>query len=90
MPLTIEPAVRWDGSPLSPIFWECATGAIVGPTQLEYFVRTGLENIDHNYWVIASYQGAAVWIRSDRLRSRKAFREQRTIKEVEIIGEVHR
>src|SRR5262249_9692424 len=53
--ITLEPAVKPDGSPLSPIYWERATG-IVGPAVPEFMVKVG-----EAFWIVAQFEGLPVW-----------------------------
>ena len=78
----IEPACRFDGSPLSSIYWEAGTGEILGPATPEYFARHG-----HSDWIVITFEGQPRWIHADRLRSRKAFETQRPPQIVEWVRE---
>lgn len=78
--IIMEPAKKPNGSPLSPIYWETGDGRILGPAAPEFFLRDGEE-----YWISVTFEGHIRFIRDDRLRSRKAFLEQREVKEVELI-----
>src|SRR5262249_32291469 len=51
-PMVIEPAVRPDGSPVRPIFWEDAAGRIVGPAVLDFVAHDA-----HSFWVVGTYEG---------------------------------
>jgi hypothetical protein len=79
----IEPALRPDGSPLSPIYWERATGDIAGPAQPEFFARMGQGTADQDFWIIVQYQGATVWVRSDRLRSKQQWMNRKPVVSVD-------
>ncbi|MDR4467079.1 MAG: hypothetical protein MRJ68_02125 [Nitrospira sp.] len=78
----IEPAIRPDGQPLSPVYWEAGTGEILGPATPEYFARHG-----HSDWIVITFEGQPRWIHADRLRSRKAFETQRSSQIVEWVRE---
>jgi len=62
------------------VYWEMGDGRILGPAVPEFFLRDGEE-----YWISVTFEGHIRFIRDDRLRSRKAFLEQREVKEVELI-----
>ena len=72
----IEPAA----TNAKPIYWETAIGHIVGPAVPEFLAQVGEE-----FWIVTTYEAQPRWIRSDRLRSRKAFEEQAEVREVELI-----
>lgn len=80
--VVIEPAMRPDGSPLSPVYWE-SQGRIVGPGHPEYFFRdsAGQEGL------VVRHEGALVHIAASILRPSKAFVAQRPLTEVELIRE---
>lgn len=78
--ITIEPAA----ANARPIFWERGTGEIVGPAVPEFLAKVGMGETA-SYWVICQFLGQAVWVRSDRLRSRKAFEQQPEIRVVELL-----
>ncbi|NOS79106.1 MAG: hypothetical protein HOP35_14290 [Nitrospira sp.] len=73
-PIVIEPAAT---NP-RPIYWEAVDGRIVGPAVPECLARVGDE-----FWIVTTFADHLSWIRSDRLRSRKAFLEQREVREIE-------
>ena len=75
-PVTIEPA----SSTARPVFWERADGRIYGPGTPEFLARAGDE-----FWIVTTFEAQPRWIRSDRLRSRKAFEQQAEVREVELI-----
>src|SRR5690349_17498034 len=75
--VTIEPAVRPDGRPLSAIYWETGDGRILGPAVPEFLARES-----DNYWIVTSSDGQSWWVNADRLRSRKAFEGQVTSRTV--------
>lgn len=79
---TIARAVRHDGAPLSPIFWEAGDGRIVGPAVPEFFIRDSAA-----FWISATFQGQIWFVREDRLRSKKAVQQQQPLREVELIRE---
>lgn len=56
-----------------PVFWETADRLILGPAVPEFLAQVGAQ-----FWVVVQYDGAPRWIRSDRLRSRRAFETQLT------------
>lgn len=72
----VELAVRPDGTPLSPIYWEDAKGCILGPAVPKLMIQTNGE-----FWLAVVYDGQNRWIRSDRLRNRRAFDTQTTVVE---------
>lgn len=65
--VTIEPA---HPNP-RPVFWEKADGSIVGPGRPEFLARDG-----DSFWVVVQFEGQAIWVNSDRLRSRQQFEMQ--------------
>jgi hypothetical protein len=71
-PVTIEPAQRPDGSPLSAIYWESGAGQILGPAVPEFLARE-----KEAFWIVTTLQGQTRWINADCLRSKKAFERQR-------------
>ena len=81
----VEPAMKPDGTPLSPVYWE-SQGRIVGPGQPGYIFRdrTGQEGMG------IRYEGGLVEVADAMLRSHKAFLEHRPLKEVEPVREDHR
>ena len=81
----VEPAVKPDGAPLRPAYWE-RQGRIVGPGQPEFFFRDNFGQVG----LIISYEGDLVSVADSVLRSEKAFIEQRPLTEVELIREGHR
>lgn len=78
----IEPAIRSDGRPLSPIFWETGTGQILGPAVPEYLGRDG-----NTFWIVTTFEGQIRWINADRLRSKRQFETQKPLREVDLIRE---
>jgi hypothetical protein len=78
----MEPAVKPDGSPLSAIYWEHSTGEILGPAIPEFFAQDG-----DRFWIFTTFEGSIWFINADRLRSQKAFLEQRIPREVELARE---
>lgn len=69
--VTIDPAMKTDGSPLSSIYWETGDGRILGPAVPEYLAR------DRNtFWIVVTFRGRIWWINADRLQSKKAFDAQ--------------
>jgi hypothetical protein len=69
--ITIEPAAP----NARPVYWERVTGEIVGPARPEFLAKVG-RRASEQFWVIVDNQGQPAWIRSDRLRLKKAFEEQ--------------
>lgn len=69
-----------------PVYWERGDGHIYGPAVPEFLAKVGTGATDR-FWVIVEYQGQAIWVRSDRWRSRKAFETQPTLRTVEPIRE---
>lgn len=82
--VVIEPAMKSDGSPLDPVYWE-SRGRIVGPGHPEYFFRdsAGQEGL------VVRHQGALAHIAASILRPFKAFVAQRPLTEVELVREGH-
>ena len=74
-PTVIEPAAT-NGKP---IYWEAADGRIVGPAVPECLAQVGDD------WIVTTFEGQLRWIRSDRLRSQKAFEQQAEVRKVEPI-----
>jgi len=77
-----EPAMKPDGSPLRPVFWEHHR-QIIGPGQPEFFFQDSTGQIG----LIIRYKEEIVWVAESMLRSRKAFLEQDAVKEMDIIRE---
>jgi len=77
-PIVIEPAMRPDGTPLRPVYWE-RHGRIIGPGQPEFFFRDSAGQVG----LIIRYQDDLVSVADFMLRSRKAFEEQPIAHEVE-------
>lgn len=63
--VVIEPAVRPDGRPLSPVYWESTDGRMHGPCPV-----TEVAQADGRFWLIVEEQGLTVWVHESRLRSR--------------------
>lgn len=80
-PVVIEPAHPH----ARPIFWERNDGRIYGPAAPEFLAQVGLGLKTTDFWVVADFETQSVWIRSDRLRSRKAFEQQPEVREVKRI-----
>lgn len=70
-PVTIEPASKPDGSPLSSIYWESGDGRILGPATPEFFARSG-----DQFWIVTTFEGLTRWINADRLRTKQSFAAQ--------------
>ena len=81
--VVIELAVRPDGSPLSPVYWQRATGEIVGPGQPEFFAKIGRGATDRDFWIIATYNGEPTWIRADVLRSKQQWMNRKPVASVD-------
>jgi hypothetical protein len=60
----IEPACRF----AKPRYFENVSGRIVGPVIPEFFVKTA-----DQFWIMTTFDGGLIWIRSDQLRSKAAF-----------------
>jgi len=71
-----EPAMKPDGSPLRPVFWE-HQGRIIGPGQPEFFYQDNTGQIG----LIIRYKEDIVWVADSKLRSREAFLAQQDAKE---------
>lgn len=82
----VEPATKPDGSPLRPVYWERADGSIQGPATPEFFAKVGAGQEDRNFWIIAAHHGEPVWIRSDKLRSKRQFETQTPVREIEPVS----
>ena len=78
--IMIEPAAA---NP-RPVYWERADLSIVGPGRPEFLAKVGT-GATERFWVIVEYQGQAIWVQSNQLRSRKAFNQQRKVLVVEPI-----
>ena len=76
-PIVIESA----SCTAKPVFWETATGHILGPAKPEFLAMVG-SGTTACFWVVITMNGEGRWIRSDRLRSRTQFERQRTRKAV--------
>ncbi|MEP6960079.1 MAG: hypothetical protein ABI980_15235 [Nitrospirota bacterium] len=66
------------------VYWEQADGRIVGGVKPEFLATIGTGKTA-TFWIITDYEGQARWVRSDRLRSRKAFEQQVDVRQVELI-----
>lgn len=62
------------------IYWETGDGSILGPAVPEFLARDG-----GAFWISTTFDGQIRWINADRLRSQKAFLNQREVREVELI-----
>lgn len=80
--IVMEPALKPDCSPLSPIYWETGDGRILGPATPEFLARDG-----STFWISTNLQGQIWWITADRLRSRRAFEGQVKLNLVELVRE---
>ncbi len=63
-----------------PIYWETGDGRILGPAVPEFLGKDG-----NTFWVSVTFEGQIRWINADRLRSHKAFLNQRELQEIELI-----
>ena len=79
-PIVIERALPKAGE----LYWEQADGRIIGPARPEFLAMVN-SGPTTSFWIVTEYAGQGRWIRSDRLRSQKAFLEQRQIREIELI-----
>ncbi len=77
--VVMEAALKPDGSPLSPVFWERA-GAIVGPGIPEFLAKAGEE-----FWIVVQFRGQACWVNANQLRSRQQFEDQQPLKSIELM-----
>lgn len=82
-PVTIQPAVRWDGSPLSGIYWERGDRSISGPATPLLFEQVGNDCV-----LVIDYRGEWISINAGTLRSKRQFETQKPLREVEWIWEV--
>lgn len=78
--IVIEPAAA---NP-RPVYWERADLSIVGPGRPEFLAKVGT-GATERFWVIVEYQGQAIWVQSNQLRSRKAFEQQAEVRAVKPI-----
>lgn len=76
--VVVEPAIKPDGTPLTPVYWERSDGSISGPAPVDFFYQMGSTD-----GLIVTYRGELIWINANRLRSRKAFLEQPEVREVD-------
>jgi hypothetical protein len=76
--VTVEPAIKPDGTPLTPVYWERGDGSISGPASVDFFYRMGSTD-----GLIVTYRGEMIWINANQLRSLKAFLEQSEVREVD-------
>ena len=81
LPLTDKKFVCQPAAPNArAIYWETGDGRILGPAVPEFLGRDG-----STFWVSVTFEGQIRWINADRLRSHKAFLNQREVREVEVI-----
>jgi hypothetical protein len=66
-----------------PIYWESGDGRILGPAIPEFLARDG-----RTFWIVTTLEGQIRWINADQLRSKKAFEQQKPLRDVELIREV--
>ena len=69
-----------------PVYFERNDGVIYGPARVTDLAKVGT-GATEQFWVIVEYQGQPAWLRSDRLRSKRAFEQQVKPKPVELIRE---
>lgn len=81
LPLTDKKFVCQPAAPnAKAIYWETGNGRILGPAVPEFLGRDG-----NTFWVSVTFDDRIWWINADRLRSHKAFLNQREVREVELI-----
>lgn len=80
--LVIEPAAP----NAKPVHWERADGRIYGPAKVTDLAKTGT-GAHERFWVIIEFHGETVWVRDDRLRSKRQFEIQVKPTVVELIKE---
>lgn len=80
--ITIEPA----SVSARAVFWEAADGRILGPARQDFLAQVGSGMKNTDFWVIGEFEGQPRWIRSDRLRSKRAFDTQRPVQMIDFIG----
>lgn len=80
--VVIEPAVRWDGSPLPMVYWERGDTSISGPATPLLFEQVGTDCV-----LVIDYRGEWISINANTLRSKKQFEQQRIPVMVERIKE---
>lgn len=86
--IVLEPiAIEVAAPNAKPIFWERGTGEILGPATPEFLAQVGLGVKSTDLWVVADFAGMPVWVRTDRLRTKKQFETQVKPTEVELIKE---
>ena len=78
--IVIEPAAA---NP-RPVYWERGDLSIVGPGRPEFLAKVGT-GATERFWVIVEYQGHAIWVQSNQLRSRKEFEQQSEVRVVKPI-----
>lgn len=76
--VVIEPAIRPDGRPMTPVFWERLDGRITGPAAVGFFCRLGA-----TVGLIVDFEGQLLWVNADLLRSQRQFEQQRPLQVVE-------
>ncbi|QPD04920.1 MAG: hypothetical protein Nkreftii_002694 [Candidatus Nitrospira kreftii] len=64
--VVVEPAIRPDGSPLTPVYWERGDGSISGPASVEFFYRLGDTD-----GLIVEHRGELVWINASSVVGHK-------------------
>jgi len=77
---TADSTIEQAATHAKPVYWETGNGQILGPATPECLARSG-----DQFWVVTTFEGHIRWINAEQLRSKKAFLEQREIKEVELI-----
>jgi hypothetical protein len=80
--LVIEPAAQNS----RPVYFWRNDGGIHGPARVIDLEKIGTGDAER-FWVIVDYQEQTIWVRSDRLRSKRAFEQQITPKLIELIRE---
>ncbi len=76
----IEPAVRWDGSPLRGIYWERGDTSISGPATPLLFEQVGNDCV-----LVVEYQDEWFSINANALRSKQAFESQVKPRVIELV-----
>lgn len=86
--LVVEPVAIEAAAPNTKlVYWEGATGEILGPATPEFLAQVGLGVKSADFWVVADFDGLPVWVRADRLRSKKQFERQIKPTQIELIKE---
>ena len=77
-PVLCEEAIKPDGSPLTPIYWERGDRSISGPASVEFFYRLGSSD-----GLIVAYEEELIWINAATLRSKQQWAKQKPVVEVD-------